>query len=102
MWGDEEQKKRYFLPSTRGEKILAFGLTEPEACSNPVEMKMTYDSKGSRNVLKRVMFLTSNAGIAHAIVAFTYREWENRGIRVSVANMDKGDIQRQDPTTCYR
>src|SRR5262249_43717571 len=30
-WGNEEQKRRYLPPSARGEKILAFGLTEPEA-----------------------------------------------------------------------
>src|SRR5262249_8333246 len=30
-WGNEEQKQRYLPPSCRGEKVMAFGLTEPEA-----------------------------------------------------------------------
>jgi alkylation response protein AidB-like acyl-CoA dehydrogenase len=47
MGGHEEQNKRYFSPSTKGKKILAFGLTEPEACSNWLEMKITYDGKGA-------------------------------------------------------
>src|SRR6266581_2595453 len=28
-WGSDEQKRRYLPPSCKGEKILAFGLTEP-------------------------------------------------------------------------
>src|SRR6516165_1498626 len=32
-WGNDEQKRRYLRPSTRGEAILAFGLTEPDAGS---------------------------------------------------------------------
>ena len=42
-WGNEEQKRRYLPPSCKGDKILAFGLTEPEAGSNPLEMQMTYE-----------------------------------------------------------
>src|SRR5262245_63134300 len=29
-WGNEEQKRRYLPAAAKGEKILAFGLTEPE------------------------------------------------------------------------
>src|SRR5215471_8836399 len=35
-WGNDDQKKRYLPPAARGEKILAFGLTEPDAGSNPL------------------------------------------------------------------
>src|SRR6266850_7873478 len=42
-WGNEEQKKRYLPASCKGEKILAFGLTEPDAGSNPLEMTTTYE-----------------------------------------------------------
>ena len=33
-------------PPCRGEKILAFGLTEPDAGSNPLEMTTTYEKTG--------------------------------------------------------
>src|SRR6516225_5574098 len=44
-WGNEEQKRRYLPAAARGEKILAFGLTEPDAGSNPLEMTSTYEIK---------------------------------------------------------
>lgn len=69
-YGNEEQKRRYLPPSTRGEKIMAFGLTEPEAGSNPLEMQMTYERKGDHFVLNGVKYLISNAGIATTAVTF--------------------------------
>jgi alkylation response protein AidB-like acyl-CoA dehydrogenase len=71
-WGNEEQKRRYLPPAVNGEKILAFGLTEPEAGSNPLEMQSTYEKQGDKYVLNGVKYLISNGGIAHAIVAFAY------------------------------
>ncbi len=69
-YGNEEQKRRYLPAAARGEKILAFGLTEPEAGSNPLEMQMTYERKGDQFILNGVKYLISNAGIADAIVTF--------------------------------
>ena len=63
-WGNEEQKRRYLPAAARGEKILAFGLTEPEAGSNPLEMQMTYERQGDHFVLNGVKYLISNGGIA--------------------------------------
>src|SRR5437588_4328853 len=37
-WGTEEQKRCFLPASARGEIVCAFGLTEPEAESNPREM----------------------------------------------------------------
>jgi alkylation response protein AidB-like acyl-CoA dehydrogenase len=97
-WGNEEQHKRYLPPSTRGEKILAFGLTEPEAGSNPVEMKMTYHEDGGHYVLNGVKYLISNAGIAHAIVTFAYPKAGGR-ISAFIIDTDQEGILRQDLTT---
>jgi alkylation response protein AidB-like acyl-CoA dehydrogenase len=69
-WGNEEQKRRYLPAGCRGEKIFAFGLTEPEAGSNPLEMQMTYERKGDHFLLNGVKYLISNAGIATTIVTF--------------------------------
>ena len=49
-WGNDEQKRRYLPPPCRGEKILAFGLTEPEAGSNPLEMQI--DLRAARRPLR--------------------------------------------------
>ena len=72
MWGNDEQKRRYLPAACRGEKVLAFGLTEPEAGSNPLEMQTTYERRGDRYILNGVKYLISNGGIADAVVTFAY------------------------------
>lgn len=71
-WGSEELKQRYLPAACRGEKILAFGLTEPDAGSNPLEMTTTYERRGDKFILNGVKYLISNGGIADAIVCFGY------------------------------
>src|SRR5262249_23663888 len=53
-WSNEEQKRRYLPAAARAEKIIAFGLTEPEAGSNPLEMQMTYERNGGHFILHGV------------------------------------------------
>ena len=77
-WGNEEQKRRYLPAACRGDKILAFGLTEPEAGSNPLEMQTTYERHGDHFVLNGVKYLISNGGIADAVVAFAYPKARRR------------------------
>lgn len=71
-WGSEDQKRRYLPAAVKGEKILAFGLTEPEAGSNPLEMQSTYERRGNQFFLTGVKYLISNGGIADAVVVFAY------------------------------
>jgi alkylation response protein AidB-like acyl-CoA dehydrogenase len=71
-WGSDDLKKRYLPAACRGEKIMAFGLTEPDAGSNPLEMQSTYVRKGGEFILNGVKYLISNGGIADAIVTFAY------------------------------
>jgi alkylation response protein AidB-like acyl-CoA dehydrogenase len=39
-FGNEEQKKRYFLPGVKGEKISAFANTEPTAGSDVANIEL--------------------------------------------------------------
>ena len=71
-WGTADQKERYLRPACRGEKILAFGLTEPDAGSNPLEMTTTYERRGDKFFLNGVKYLISNGGIADAVICFGY------------------------------
>src|SRR3989440_6222957 len=87
-WGNEEQKRRYLPAAARGDKILAFGLTEPEAGSNPLEMQMTYERRGDHFVLNGVKYLISNGGIADVIVTFAYPK--GRTGRISAFIVDTG------------
>lgn len=90
-WGNEEQKKRYLPASARGEKVLAFGLTEPEAGSNPLEMQTTYERRGDHFVLNGVKYLISNGGIADSVVTFAYpKDAEGPARRISAFVVDRG------------
>lgn len=88
-WGTAEQKQRYLPAACRGEKILAFGLTEPDAGSNPLEMTTTYEKRGDKYLLNGVKYLISNGGIADAIVCFGYpTKAEGAARRVSAFIVD--------------
>jgi alkylation response protein AidB-like acyl-CoA dehydrogenase len=71
-YGNAEQKERYLPRSVAGEFILAFGLTEPEAGSNPLEMTTTYRREGDHFLLNGVKYLISNGSIADGVVCFGY------------------------------
>jgi alkylation response protein AidB-like acyl-CoA dehydrogenase len=78
-WGSAELKKKYLPRAVTGECILAFGLTEPDAGSNPLEMTTTYRETTDGYVLNGVKYLISNGGIAHAVVVFGYPEGAEPG-----------------------
>ena len=71
-WGSARLKQKYLPAAVRGDHILAFGLTEPDAGSNPREMTTTYEATADGYRLNGVKYLISNGGIATAIVAFGY------------------------------
>lgn len=71
-WGSDEQKRRYLPATARGDKVLAFGLTEPDAGSNPLEMTTTYRRDGDGFRLNGVKYLISNGGICDAVIVFAY------------------------------
>jgi len=83
-WGSEALKRKYLPAAAAGDKVLAFGLTEPDAGSNPREMTTTFEKKADRYVLNGVKYMISNGGIADAIVAFGYP-----------ANLKEGDPARR-------
>jgi alkylation response protein AidB-like acyl-CoA dehydrogenase len=97
-WGTEEQKKRYLPAAARGDKILAFGLTEPEAGSNPLEMQTTYERKGERYLLNGVKYLISNGGIATSVVAFAYPKDGPRRVSAFIVDRDGPGFVSEDLT----
>jgi alkylation response protein AidB-like acyl-CoA dehydrogenase len=97
-WGNEEQKRRYLPASALGERVLAFGLTEPEAGSNPLEMQMTYERRGDQFVLNGVKYLISNGGIAGAIVTFAYPKGRTGRISAFIVDTDGKGFASEDLT----
>jgi alkylation response protein AidB-like acyl-CoA dehydrogenase len=95
-WGTEDQKKRYLPAAARGEQVLAFGLTEPEAGSNPLEMQMTYTRRGDAFVLNGVKYLISNGGIATTVV--TFAKGPNGRMSAFLVDTDRPGFAKEDLT----
>lgn len=95
-WGTEEQKRRYLPAGARGEKLFAFGLTEPEAGSNPLEMQMTFERRGKDFVLNGVKYLISNGGIADMIV--TFAKGPNGRVSAFLVDTDTPGFAKEDLT----
>ncbi len=73
-YGTEEQKDRYLPASCRGECTLAFGLTEPDAGSNPLEGTCTWRREGDKIIMNGVKYLISNGSVADAVIVFAFAE----------------------------
>jgi alkylation response protein AidB-like acyl-CoA dehydrogenase len=85
-WGSEALKRKYLPAAAKGDVILAFGLTEPDAGSNPLEMTTTFERRGGKFVLNGVKYLISNGGIADAVIVFGYPK--DGPLRVSAFVLD--------------
>lgn len=69
-FGTEEQKQKYLVPLARGEKIGAFGLTEPNAGSDAGGTETTAVWKGDHYVLNGGKIFITNAPKADIYVVF--------------------------------
>lgn len=87
-WGTEEQKGRFLPPATRGEKILAFGLTEPDAGSDPASLRSTFDSSGGKFILNGQKMWISNGSIADAVIVFAYPKGKREGMSAFLVDRD--------------
>ncbi|MDB5340083.1 MAG: putative acyl-CoA dehydrogenase, partial [Planctomycetaceae bacterium] len=50
-WGNSEQKQRYLPDAATGKRIFGFGLTEPDAGSNPAAMQTRFEKTSAGYVL---------------------------------------------------
>lgn len=69
-FGTEEQKQKYLRPMAQGEKIGAYGLTEPGSGSDAGAMKTTARLEGEHYVLNGSKIFITNGGIADIYVVF--------------------------------
>ncbi|MCI5480972.1 MAG: acyl-CoA dehydrogenase family protein, partial [Lachnospiraceae bacterium] len=68
--GTEEQKQKYLVPLAKGEKIGAFGLTEPNAGSDAGGTETTAELDGDYYILNGNKIFITNGGEADTYVVF--------------------------------
>lgn len=89
-FGTEEQKKKYLVPLAKGEKIGAFGLTEPNAGSDASETETTAVLEGDYYILNGGKIFITNADKADTYIVFamTTPDVGTRGISAFI--VEKG------------
>ena len=89
-FGTEEQKKKYLVPLAKGEKIGAFGLTEPNAGSDAGGTETIAQDKGDHYLLNGGKIFITNAPKADTYVVFavTTPDIGTRGISAFI--VEKG------------
>lgn len=65
--GNEEQKRKYLTPLARGEKIAAFGLTEPNAGSDAANIRTRAVREGDSWILDGGKIFITNGGYADIV-----------------------------------
>ena len=69
-YGTEEQKQKYLVPLAKGEKLGAFGLTEPNAGSDAGGTETTAVLEGDYYILNGGKIFITNAPIADTYIVF--------------------------------
>ena len=89
-YGTEEQKRKYLVPLAKGEKLGAFGLTEPNAGSDAGGTETTALDKGDHYLLNGGKIFITNAPKADTYVVFavTTPDIGTRGISAFI--VEKG------------
>jgi glutaryl-CoA dehydrogenase len=73
-WGTEEQKQRWLPPMHAGELLGCFGLTEPDAGSDPGSMRTTAKRDGSDWILNGTKMWITNGSIADVAIVWARTE----------------------------
>ncbi|OGI08935.1 MAG: butyryl-CoA dehydrogenase [Candidatus Melainabacteria bacterium RIFCSPLOWO2_02_FULL_35_15] len=100
QWGSEEQKTKYLTPLAQGEKIGAFGLTEPNAGSDVLGIQATAQLKGDNYILNGEKTWISLAEIADIFLIFAYTNKEKKHNGISAFIVEKNSPGVTTSTIC--
>jgi glutaryl-CoA dehydrogenase len=81
-WGSEEQRERWLPPMAAGEAIGCFGLTEPDAGSDPGAMRTRARRDGTDWILNGQKMWITNGSVADAAVVWAQTDDGIRGFIV--------------------
>ena len=70
LGANDEQKKKYLPQLASGEKLVGFGLTEPEAGSDAAAMKTRAVKKGDKYIVNGTKCFITNGGVGEIFSVF--------------------------------
>ncbi len=89
-WGTEEQKKKFLTPLAKGEKLAAFGLTEPNAGTDAAGQQTTAVLDGDEWVLDGSKMFITNGEVADTYVVFAVTDKTQGHKGISAFIVEKG------------
>lgn len=88
--GTPEQKEKFLRPLVSGQKLGAFGLTEPEAGTDAAGQQTTARLDGDHYILNGSKIFITNAGVADSYIIFAMTD-KSQGTRgISAFIVEKG------------
>ncbi len=93
-WGNEEQKKQYLPYTISGKSIMAFGLTEPDAGSDPGAMTTKFEESGDNFILNGKKHWVGNGTIAKVMT--TYARGPDGRISAFIVDTDSKGFHAQE------
>ena len=106
-YGSDEQKDEWLPRMDAGEVIACFGLTEPDASSDPGAMRTRAERDGDDLVVNGVKYWITNGTLAHLAVIWAMTDDGIRGFLVPTdtpgftANRIKGKYMISQLTLAY-
>ncbi|MCI2299619.1 acyl-CoA dehydrogenase [Clostridioides difficile] len=90
QYGNEEQKQKFLRPLASGEKLGAFGLTEPNAGTDASVQQTTAVLDGDEYILNgsKIFITNAIAGDIYVVMAMTDKSKGNKGISAFI--VEKG------------
>jgi len=88
--GSDEQRRRYLPKLVSGEHVGALAMSEPNAGSDVVSMKLRAEAKGDRYLLNGAKMWITNAGDADTLVVYAKTEPEAGPRGITAFIIEKG------------
>ncbi len=95
-FGNEEQKQKYLPKMAQGEVLGCFGLTEPDAGSNPGAMRTRARKDGDSYVLNGEKMWITSGSIANIAIIWAKVESEDNLIRGFIVETDRPGFKAAD------
>ena len=89
-YGSEELKQEFLIPAIKGEKIGAFGLTEPDVGSDAASIRTRAVRDGDSYVINGTKMFITNGPICDYVVVAAYTDPGKRGVGINLFVVEKG------------
>jgi len=89
-FGSDEQKEKFLVPATGGEKIGAFALTEADSGSDAASIRSRAVRDGEDYIINGTKTFITNGPICDYVIVAAYTDPSKRGVGINLFIVEKG------------